>query len=82
MATITFDTLKFAETLKAHGIPDEQAKGIAAAFRDAAGEADLASKRDIEDIRNDIRTLEYRLTTKLGTFIMLATGILIAVVKL
>ncbi len=27
MATITFDTLKFVETLKAHGISEEQAKG-------------------------------------------------------
>jgi hypothetical protein len=28
MATITFDTLKFVEKLKASGIPDEQAKAI------------------------------------------------------
>jgi hypothetical protein len=33
MATITFDTLKFAETLKAHGLTEEQAKGIAQALR-------------------------------------------------
>jgi len=43
MATITFDTLKFVETLKSHGMPDEQAKGIAEAFRDATGEAELAT---------------------------------------
>ena len=48
MATITFDTLKFVEKLKAGGIPDEQAKAISEAFRDASGEADLVSKKDLQ----------------------------------
>lgn len=86
MATITFDTLKFVETLKSHGMPEDQAKGIAEAFKDATGEAELATKRDLETVETHLNgrfeTLEYRLTIKLGTFIMLATGILIAVIKL
>ncbi len=32
MATITFDTLKFVEKLKASGIPDEQTKAIVEAL--------------------------------------------------
>ncbi|SMF96156.1 hypothetical protein SAMN02949497_3541 [Methylomagnum ishizawai] len=56
MATITFDTLKFVETLKAHGLPEEQAKGIAEAFRDATGEAELATKRDLKEARLEIDT--------------------------
>ena len=54
MAAITFDTLKFVETLKAHGIPEEQAKGIAEAFKDATGEAELASKLDLKEMRLEI----------------------------
>lgn len=38
MTTITFDTLKFARTLKDAGIPDSQAEAFAAAFRDATSE--------------------------------------------
>lgn len=57
MATITFDTLKFVEKLKAGGIPEEQAKAISEAFRDASGDADLATKRDI-------RELELRMETR------------------
>lgn len=82
MTTITFDTLKFVEKLKAHGIPEEQAKGIAEAFKDAQSESDVATKTDILRLEGRMETLELRLTIKLGTFIMLATGILIAVIKL
>jgi hypothetical protein len=35
MSAITFDTLKFARTLKDAGIPDDQAEAFANAFRDA-----------------------------------------------
>ena len=48
MATITFDTLKFVEKLKASGIPDEQAKAIVEAFRDAQSDADLVTKKDLQ----------------------------------
>jgi hypothetical protein len=82
MATITFDTLKLVETLKAHGVSEEQAKGIAEAFKNVQGEADIATKRDIDDLRREMREIELRLTIKLGSFTMLATGILIADIKL
>jgi hypothetical protein len=39
MSAITFDTLKFVETLKMYGMHEEQAKGVAEAFKDAQGEA-------------------------------------------
>jgi hypothetical protein len=38
MSTITFDTLKFARTLKDAGVPDNQAEAFATAFRDATSE--------------------------------------------
>jgi hypothetical protein len=70
MATITFDTLKFVEKLKAGGIPDEQAKAISEAFRDASGEADLVSKKDLPielaPIRADINLIKWMLGILLG----------------
>lgn len=76
MATITFDTLKFVETLKAHGLPEEQAKGIAEAFRDATGEAELATKRDLKEARLEIDTKFERVFGEL-TLIKWMLGILL-----
>ncbi len=82
MATITFDTLKFVEKLKAGGIPEEQAKAISEAFRDASGDADLATKRDIrelelkmetrfEQIRGELTLMRWMLGILLGGIIAL-----------
>lgn len=45
MSTITFDTLKFSKTLEKAGVPVAQAEAIAEAFKDASGEAEVATKR-------------------------------------
>lgn len=82
MASITFDTLKFADTLKASGIPDKQAEAQARAVAAAIGEVDVATRRDIDDLRREILTMEQRLTIKLGAFITVATGTTVALVKL
>ena len=82
MSTITFDTLKFADTLKQAGVPSAQAEAEARAVAAAIGEVDVATKRDIEDIRKDIQAMELRLTVKMGAFITIATGILITILKL
>ena len=75
MTATTFDTHKFVRRLKEAGLPEMQAEAIADAFRDAQGEAELATKADL-------RELEYRLTIKLGSLIALAIGIVAALVKL
>jgi hypothetical protein len=54
MATITFDTHKFIRTLKDAGVPENQAEAFSDAFKDAQGEAELATRRDIDDMRRDI----------------------------
>ena len=54
MAAITFDTHKFIRKLRTAGLEEAQAEAFADAFSDAQGEADLASKRDISDLRRDI----------------------------
>ena len=73
MATITFDTLKFVRRLQESGFEQRQAEGIAEAFKDASGEAELATKRDIERlegvVKRDIERLESkidRIDTKLS----------------
>jgi hypothetical protein len=48
MATLTFDTLRFTRTLEKAGLPTLQAEAISTAFKDASGEAEIATKRDIE----------------------------------
>ena len=75
MATITFDTLKFVETLIAGGIEESQAKAFAQAVRDAQGEADLATKADL-------RELEHRLKAWAAGMLLLQAGLIAALVKL
>ena len=69
MGTITFDTHKFIRTLKEAGVPEIQAEAFSEAFKEAQGEADLATKRDIDGVRRDMRELEQRLIIKLGALV-------------
>ena len=65
MTTITFDTLRFVEKLKSGGIPEDQAKAISEAFRDASGEAALVTKSDLQielaPLRADINLIKWML---------------------
>ncbi len=82
MTTITFDTHKFIRTLKEAGIPESQAEAFSEAFKEAQGEAELATKRDIDDVRRDMVQLEQRLIIKLGSMMVVAIGIVAVLVKL
>ncbi len=86
MSTITFDTLKFFERLKSAGVPDEQARAFSDAFKDAQGEADFATKNDIESLRAEMNArfiqIEQRLIIKLGSMMVVAIGIVAVLVKL
>lgn len=55
MATITFDTLKFVERLKAAGVSDAQAKAEAEAFAEVLNTADVATKRDLKEMESTLR---------------------------
>lgn len=57
-----FDTLKFVNRLKAAGVPEAQAEAFSDAFKEAQGEAELATKADIAEVKHDIEAL--RLATK------------------
>jgi hypothetical protein len=47
MSHITFDTLKFVETLKESGIEEKQAKAISAAYQNASEDQELVTKQDM-----------------------------------
>jgi hypothetical protein len=58
MSTITFDTLKFAERLKAAGVPEAQAKAEAEALRDVFSEAldtTLATLTGIIAVKSELK---------------------------
>ena len=82
MSSITFDTLKFADTLKQAGVPAVQAEAEARAVAAAIGEVDVATRRDIEDLKREMIAMELRIVVKLGAFITVATGIIIAIMRL
>ena len=70
MSAITFDTLKFVHRLRAAGVPEPQAEAFAEAFKDASGEADLATTGDISRMEGstkaDIKDVKAELKAEIG----------------
>jgi hypothetical protein len=81
MSTLTFDTLKFANRLKAAGVPDKQAEAEAEILGEAL-EVNLQNLVTEDMLRRELLLLEQRITIKLGGIIAVAVGILIAVMRL
>jgi len=63
MTTITFDTLKFANTLKSAGVPPAQAEATAISEILEVNLKDLVTK---DDLQREMRDMEQRLIIKLG----------------
>ncbi|MBU2766651.1 DUF1640 domain-containing protein [Acidithiobacillus ferrivorans] len=80
MATLTFDTLKFANKLKAAGLPPDQAEAQAEALAEVIelNIQDLVTK---DDIIASLKDLEQRLIIKLGGMMVVAVGVIVALVK-
>lgn len=74
MTAIAFDTLAYANKLKQVSVPDRQAEVQAEAMAELVEER-LATKRDLSE-------LEYRLTVRLGSMLVVIVSILAALVKL
>uniref|UniRef100_A0A3B0M919 DUF1640 domain-containing protein n=1 Tax=Arsenophonus endosymbiont of Trialeurodes vaporariorum TaxID=235567 RepID=A0A3B0M919_9GAMM len=56
MGQVAFNTLKFIETLEDAGLPKDQAKAISLAVRESHEAVDVATRRDLEDVRKDMVT--------------------------
>ena len=75
MGAIPFDTLKLARSLREKAkFGQEQAEGVADALSEAFQD-EIATK-------TDLRELELRLTTKIGGMLVIAIGVLTAILKL
>lgn len=75
MSAIAFHTLKLARALREKAkFGAEQAEGVADALSEAF-QAEIATK-------TDLRELEHRLTIKIGSMLVVAIGILTALLKL
>jgi len=70
MSTVTFDTLKLVDTLEQADIPRAQARAIVDVVRESRDATDGASKRDVRDLRmeikSDIRLLQWMVTATLA----------------
>ena len=75
MATITFDTHKFISTLIEAGFEAKQAEAVSEAFKVAQTDTDVASKQDIESLRQDMKVSMSELKVELIKWV---TGALIA----
>ena len=58
MSIVTFDTLKFVETLEKAGVSREQASAMATAVRDSHEGAELATKADLREVRVEMQQYE------------------------
>lgn len=81
MSILTFDTLKFANRLKAAGVPDKQAEAEAEVLGEAL-EVNLKSLVTEDMLRRELLLLEQRITIKPGGIIAVAAGVIIAVLRL
>jgi hypothetical protein len=84
MSALTFDTLKYANTLKAAGVSQAQAEAQAAALSEVmeVNLKELATKGDLILLRQELIQLEQRMTIKLGTMLAATVGMTVALVKL
>ncbi len=73
--------VKFANTLKAAGVPPAQAEAEATAISEVL-EVNLKDLVTKDDMQRELRDLEQRLIIKLGALIAVAIGIVAALVKL
>ncbi len=70
MSQVAFDTLKFTETLKQAGVPDQQAKAEAVAIQGALGEAlntQVATKEDMHNLKQEIIKLDAKLDARVDS---------------
>ena len=89
MGTIVFDTHAFVKELTQAGMPEEQAE-VLARSQATLIDGPLATKRDLQELeahlRHDMKEMGFRLThaltLRLGSMLVVAIGVVAALVKL
>jgi hypothetical protein len=76
---VAFDTLKLARRLREQaGFKPEHAEAASEALAEAIGGAELVTKADLQVAPRD---LERRLTTKVGSMLIVAVGVILAALR-
>ena len=85
-ATASFDTHKFIQTLQAAGFDQSQAEAVSLAFREATGEAQIATRQDLRelDLRLEakISDIKFDLVKWIAGMLLAQAGLVAALVKL
>lgn len=81
MSTLVFDTHQYIKKLREAGMPEKQAEVQSEALKEII-DNNLATKNDIEKLSNKIERLELTLTIKFGALMVIAVGVLAAIIKL
>lgn len=76
-----FDTLKYANKLKAVGVPEKQAEAQVEMLAEIMDDK-LATKADIKHLEERMKELELRMTLKLGSLMIGGLGMLVILMKL
>ncbi len=91
MSAVTFDTLKYVERLEKAGITRDHAKAEAGALAEvlSAGTQELSTKRDISEVRSEMREMRTEINGEMklirwmvGLPLALSSGILALLAKL
>ena len=86
MSSITFDSYPIYTELKEAGFNDQQAEAMVNTFKRVYEDANLATKGDIKELRqemrHEIRELRYQIIISLGGMIAVAVAILAALIKM
>ena len=85
MSAITFDTQAYIKKLEAVGVPEKQAEVQAQPLSELVNDR-LVTKQDLEramkELEHTMKELEYRLIIRLGSMMIVAIGVIAALVKL
>ena len=81
MGTITFDTLKFVETLEASGFTQPQARALSVAVREVQSNSDVATKQDIQVVKVELASVRSDLGTIRWILGFIGGGIVTLVIK-
>jgi hypothetical protein len=84
MSAVTFDTLKYVETLKVAGVPELQARAQSDALKEVLN-TEVATKHDVTEmelkVEAKLEAMKYEIIKWNTGTLLAATGIFAAIVK-